>query len=58
MLVLIWTSCKQTWAKEGESVVVESIGLLESGSTMPQMGIALPLPASIFGNGFNAPRCP
>ena len=39
MLVLICTSCKQTRAKEGESMVVESIGLLESGSTMPQRAL-------------------
>ena len=43
LVILICTSCKQTWAKEGERMVVESIGLLESGSTLPHQGIALSL---------------
>ena len=46
-------SFEGAWEKGENNTLVDSFCFFESGSTMPHRGIELPLPALIFGNGFN-----
>jgi len=50
---MISISFERAWEKGANNKLVDSFCLFESGSTMPHMGIALPLPALLFDNGFS-----